>query len=125
MQATKLITNVFKAKKEELAITLLLIIFLMVVVSSIMFYIEHDAQPEKFSSIPATMWWSVATLTTVGYGDMFPITVMGKTLASVISILGIGLVALPAGILASGFSEELKKSHEHTHPHCPYCGKEL
>jgi voltage-gated potassium channel len=125
MQATKLITNVFKAKKEELSISLLLIIFLMVIISTVMFYVEHDAQPEKFSSIPATMWWSVATLTTVGYGDMFPITVLGKTLASAISILGIGLVALPAGILASGFSEELRKSHEHNRPHCPHCNKEL
>jgi len=125
MQATKLITNVFKAKKEELAITLLLIVFLMVIVSSIMYNVEHDAQPDKFSSIPATMWWSVATLTTVGYGDMVPITLLGKTLASVISILGIGLVALPAGIFASGFSEELKKSHEHNKPHCPHCNKEL
>jgi voltage-gated potassium channel len=125
MQATKMITNVFKAKKEELVITLLLIGFLMVVVSSIMFYVEHDAQPDKFSSIPATMWWSVATLTTVGYGDMYPITVLGKTLASAISILGIGLVALPAGILASGFSEEMRKSREKNRPHCPHCNNEL
>jgi voltage-gated potassium channel len=125
MHATKMIGNVFKSKKEELIITVLLIVFLIVIVSSVMFYVEHDAQPDKFSSIPATMWWSVATLTTVGYGDMFPVTVLGKTLASAISILGIGLVALPAGILASGFSEELKKVHEHDRPHCPHCGKEL
>jgi voltage-gated potassium channel len=125
MQATKLITNVLKAKKEELAIAFLLIVFLMVVVSSVMFYVEHDAQPDKFSSIPSTMWWSVATLTTVGYGDMVPITILGKTLASAISILGIGLVALPAGIMASGFSEELRKSHQLNRPRCPHCGKEL
>jgi voltage-gated potassium channel len=123
MHATTMISNVFKSKKEELAISLMLIVFLMIVVSSIMFYVEHDAQPDKFSSIPSTMWWSVATLTTVGYGDLFPITVLGKTLASVISILGIGMVALPAGILASGFSEELKKNNNK--PHCPHCNKEI
>lgn len=123
MHATKMISNVFKAKKEELVITLMLIFFLIVIVSSVMYYIEHEAQPDKFSSIPETMWWSVATLTTVGYGDVFPITILGKTLASVIALLGIGMVALPAGILASGFSDELKKGKEHKH--CPHCGKEI
>jgi voltage-gated potassium channel len=123
MHATKMISNVFKAKKEELLITLMLIFFLIIIVSSIMFYVEHETQPEKFSSIPETMWWSVATLTTVGYGDIFPITVLGKTLASIIAILGIGMVALPAGILASGFSDELKKNK--THNHCPHCLKEI
>ncbi len=123
MHATKMIGNVFKAKREELLITLLLIFFLIIIVSSIMFHVEHEAQPDKFSSIPETMWWSVATLTTVGYGDVYPITVLGKTLASVIALLGIGMVALPAGILASGFSEELRKRREHHH--CPHCGKEI
>ena len=125
MHASRMIANVFKAKKEELIISLMLIIFLMVVVSSIMFYVEHDAQPTQFASIPETMWWSVSTLTTSGYSGMYPVTGLGKTLASVIAILGIGLVALPAGIFASGFSEEVKKLHEeHEKKYCPYCGKE-
>ena len=123
-----MITSVFKAKKEELVISFMLIVFLMIVVSSVMFYVEHDAQPKQFASIPETMWWSVSALTTSGYSGMNPITPMGKTLASVITILGIGLVALPAGIFASGFSEELKKLHElheqHEKKFCPYCGKE-
>ena len=123
LHATRMIGNVFHQKKEELVMTLLLIVFLIVVVSSIMFYVEHEAQPDKFSSIPETMWWSVATLTTVGYGDIFPITTLGKTLASVISILGIGMVALPAGILASGFSDEIKKKR--VHKRCPHCGAEI
>ena len=126
MHASNMIGNVFKAKREELVISFMLIVFLMVVVSSIMFYVEHDAQPDKFASIPETMWWSVSTLTTSGYSGMYPATAMGKTLASIISILGIGLVALPAGIFASGFSEEIRKLHEHNeHKHCPYCGKAL
>jgi len=125
LHATQLIARVIKAKKEELSISFFLVIFLMIVASAIMFYVEHEAQPDKFSSIPATMWWSVSALTSVGYGDMLPITVLGKTLASVISILGIGLVALPAGILASGFSDEMRKIHEQHKPVCPHCSKEI
>ena len=98
-------------------------IFLIVIASCLMYYTEHDAQPDKFSSIPGTMWWSVATLTTVGYGDMYPITALGKTLTSIISILGIGMFALPAGILASGFSDEFKRTKKKTY--CPHCGKEI
>jgi voltage-gated potassium channel len=75
-----------------------------------MYFVEHEAQPEVFTSIPATMWWGVATLTTVGYGDLYPITPLGKILGGGIAILGIRFFALPAGILSSGFSDELKKS---------------
>ena len=69
-----------------------------------MFLAEHEAQPEVFSSIPATMWWAVATLTTVGYGDIYPITTVGKLLGSIIAILGIAAIAIPTGILASAFA---------------------
>ena len=116
--------SVFASKKEELVISLVLTISLIVVASSVMYFAEHDAQPDKFSSIPETMWWSVATLTTVGYGDMYPITGLGKTLTAFISILGIGMFALPAGILASGFSDEFKKSKKQQNI-CPHCGKEI
>jgi voltage-gated potassium channel len=121
--ASKTIKRVFAAKREELVLSMLITIFLIVMASCVMYFTEHDAQPDKFSSIPETMWWSVATLTTVGYGDVFPITALGKTLAACISILGIGMFALPAGILASGFSDEFKKMKQKTC--CPYCGKEV
>ena len=75
-----------------------------------MYYIEREYQPEAFSSIPAAMWWAVATLTTVGYGDVYPITVLGKIIGSFIAVLGVGLFALPAGIIASGFITEIKKN---------------
>jgi voltage-gated potassium channel len=71
LNATKIISNVFKSKKEELVLCLLITVTLIVVASSLMYFVEHDAQPDKFSSIPETMWWSVTTLTTVGYGDVF------------------------------------------------------
>ena len=74
-----------------------------------MYLVEKDVQPDKFGSIPQAMWWAIVTLTTVGYGDTFPITRAGKFFGSLIIILGIGTVALPSGILASGFSDQLKR----------------
>ena len=79
-------------------------------VSAVMYYVENAAQPEVFSSIPKTMWWGVATLTTVGYGDIFPITPLGRILGGIIAILGIGIFAIPTGIIASGFTEYVEKS---------------
>lgn len=124
LNASKVISNVFKSKREELVLSFVITVFLIVIASCVMYYAEHDAQPEKFSSIPETMWWSVATLTTVGYGDEYPVTGLGKFLTACISILGIGMFALPAGILASGFSDEFKKLKKEKDC-CPHCGKEL
>ena len=109
LNATKLISNVFKSKKEELILCLVITVSLIIVASSFMYFAENQAQPDKYSSIPATMWWCIITLTTVGYGDVFPVTVAGKVLTAFIAILGIGMFALPAGILASGFSDEFQK----------------
>lgn len=73
-----------------------------------MYFAEKDVQPDAFVSIPHSMWWAVASLTTVGYGDIYPVSPLGKLMASVIALLGIGFVALPTGILSSGYIEELK-----------------
>ena len=77
-----------------------------------MYLVEKDIQPEKFGSIPQSMWWSIVTLTTVGYGDVYPVTSMGKFFGSIIIILGIGTVALPSGILASAFTEHTKRNQK-------------
>tara|TARA_R110002073_G_scaffold19336_4_gene70696 strand:- start:24947 stop:25705 length:759 start_codon:yes stop_codon:yes gene_type:complete len=77
--------------------------------AALLYVIEADVQPEAFGSIPRALWWAVATLTTVGYGDVYPMTAAGKTVAGFVAILGVGLVALPAGILASAFAERLGK----------------
>ena len=117
--------NVIKAKKMELFTAMMMVFFLLILSSSVMYYVEHEAQPKAFSSILSSMWWGIATLTTVGYGDVYPITPLGKLFGSVIAILGIGMVALPAGILASGFSSEVSEkivSKEETKI-CPHCGK--
>ncbi len=97
--------RVFAQKKEDIAIVFFLVMMTLILASSAMYYAEHAAQPEAFRSIPASMWWGVITLTTVGYGDVGPITPVGKLLGGVIALIGVGIVALPAGIIASGFSE--------------------
>jgi len=91
-----------------------------------MYSLENSVQPEVFPNIIATFWWAIATLTTVGYRDVYPITVGGKILSSLVAFLGIGLVALPTGIISSGFLEEIeneKSSDEKIV--CPYCEREF
>ena len=98
--------------RKELAIitsVMLAMLIIVVVAASGIYLIERDAQPDVFQSIPQAMWWAAVTLTTVGYGDVVPITVGGKIFGLFVTIAGVGMVALPAGILASGFSQELSK----------------
>lgn len=121
-QSLKTLTNVLRAKKEELLVTLFAGIILLVIASSLMYYIEREAQPEAFNSIPSSIWWGVATLTTIGYGDIYPKTSLGKLLGSVIAMLGIGLFALPSGIIASGFTAELQNKKKKATV-CPHCGE--
>lgn len=121
-QSLRSIAGMLRAKKEELFITGFTIFIMLLVASSVMYYAEHEVQPEAFSSIPAAMWWGVASLTTVGYGDIYPVTAIGKLFAGVIAVLGIGLFALPAGIIASGFIEEFQKMRGKCSI-CPHCGR--
>jgi voltage-gated potassium channel len=116
--------HVVAARKEELLSSLLVVFTLLVLASALMYYAENKAQPERFSSVPATMWWGIATITTVGYGDIYPVTTTGKLLAGVIAVIGIGAVALPTSILVAGFIEETRKGGSHS-PTCPHCGREL
>ena len=122
-QSLQMLGRVIRAKRSELGVTAFAGLILLVTASSGMYFVEHEAQPTAFSSIPAALWWGVVTLTTVGYGDVYPVTLPGRLLASVIAMLGIGLFALPAGILAGGFSEELHRKDEVAR--CPHCGERL
>jgi voltage-gated potassium channel len=115
---------VLRSKKEELLVTIFAGVILLIIASSLMYYVERDAQPEAFKSILSSMWWGVATLTTIGYGDIYPITALGRFLGSLIAVMGIGLFALPAGIVASGFATELQNKARHPHI-CPHCGKDI
>jgi voltage-gated potassium channel len=121
-RALELIKNVIKTKRAELLMSFMLLIIMLLFVSCLMYYVENPVQPEEFSSIPQTMWWSVATLTTVGYGDMYPISPFGQFLGGSIAILGIGLFAIPTGIIASGYLQELR-NREKKETKCPHCGK--
>ena len=116
-----IIVNTIDRKKSELLSSLVLMLSLLLICSTGVYFVENEAQPEKFSSILASMWWAVATLTTVGYGDIYPITILGKILGAISAIFGIGLFALPAGLLASGFSD----ASEEEQSTCPHCGKEI
>jgi voltage-gated potassium channel len=123
MKATRMLINVFKSTKNELLLSLVLTLFLIVISSCLIYFCEHLVQPEKFTSIPSTMWWSVVTLTTVGYGDMFPITNLGKILTSIILLAGVALFALPAGIITAGFLDEIRKIRNQNKVFkCPHCG---
>jgi len=99
-------------------------------VSSQKFKVENSAQPEVFRNAFSGVWWAIATLTTVGYGDIYPITAIGKILASIIALLGIGLVAVPTAIITSGFIEQIqlrrqKKTDTPDFLYCPHCGKRI
>jgi voltage-gated potassium channel len=100
------------SRRTELMLTLGLALVAMLVASTFLYWAEADAQPEKFGSIPRALWWSVVTLTTVGYGDVYPVTPLGKFFAAVLAISGIGLIALPTGILAAAFSDAMQRRRE-------------
>ena len=122
-ESVRLLGDVFRARKEELVITGVALAVALILSSSAMYVLEHDAQPEVFSSIPQSMWWAVATLSTVGYGDTYPVTALGKLAAGFIALIGIGIFALPAGILSSGFTEIVKERQDKKTRICPHCGK--
>lgn len=110
--AMQMLTQVFRQEYKVMVAALFLLLVLMVIASSGIYLIEHDVQPDKFSSIPQAMWWAMATLTTVGYGDVTPITPMGKFFGGAITVISMAMVALPAGILASSFTEQLRKRRD-------------
>jgi voltage-gated potassium channel len=110
------LTRVLKHKKYELITTFGLILILLIFSSSIIYYVENPVQPDKYSSIPASMWWAAITLTTIGYGDIFPVTALGKFFTMIIAMLGVVMVAIPTGIISSGFIEDDSKYI------CKHCG---
>lgn len=113
---------VLARQKEELAVTFTVGVVVLLLASGVMFHLEHDAQPTVFSSIPASLWWGVITLATVGYGDIYPITPLGRIVGGFFAVMGVGLFALPAGIIASGFAEEIRTRRAPTR--CPHCGED-
>lgn len=124
----KTILKVFKNKRNELMSSIFVVLLLMIIASVLMYSIENDAQPDVFRNAFDSLWWALATLTTVGYGDIYSITVVGRILGAVIAFLGIGLVAVPTGIISAGFIESLNEKNEENQKekkYCPYCGEKL
>ena len=119
-----LIWSVIKEKRSELAITGFVSFLILLIASFLIYHVEGDAQPDKFQNILSGFWWAVATLTTVGYGDIYPVTGIGKVIGGVIAILGIGIVALPTGIIGSGFINKIGTKNDEIKK-CPHCGKKI
>lgn len=129
------IGEVFRKKASQLISSMLVVSFLMVISSVLMYDAEHEAQPEVFDNALSGLWWAIATLTTVGYGDIYPVTAVGRVMSAIIALLGIGLVAVPTGIITAGFSEHISqnqieaeksaKADDEEKKYCPYCGHKL
>ncbi|GGK23112.1 hypothetical protein GCM10008955_15770 [Deinococcus malanensis] len=128
----QLIGRVVRRRAGELFTTVLIVVVLVFIAASLLYQVESSAGTKGFESIPQALWWSVVTLTTTGYGDVYPQTSLGKAAAGMIMLFGVGMVALPAGMIASGFAEELSRlrMQEEAVPEsrtrfCPHCGERL
>ncbi len=108
-QPLEILMQVIRMEAPVLAAAIFVMLVLAVLAAGGIYVVEHDAQPEAFGSIPAAMWWAIVTLTTVGYGDVIPVTHAGKMFAVAVTMLGVGMAALPAGIIAAGFTREMQK----------------
>lgn len=111
-KSLELVISSITKSRRELVVSFGASIFFLYLGAVLLYFVESTAQPEAFGSIPRTIWWSVATLTTVGYGDVYPITPLGRFCAGIIALIGVAIVALPAGILAGGFIEEYRAQRE-------------
>ena len=130
-----IIVDIVKEKKNDLLVTISITGLILLLTSALMYEIENSVQPEQFPNILGTLWWSVATLTTIGYGDVYPITALGKMLAAITALLGIGIVAIPTGIISSGFIEAIQKrkrsstkkekDNNNKIHYCPHCGSKF
>ena len=120
------IGKVLRRKASQLISSVFVVLLLMLVSAVLMYHIENAAQPDKFANALDALWWAVATFTTVGYGDLYPITAAGRLLSAVIALLGIGLVAVPTGIISSGFIEQMNEDAPAPKAaYCPHCGRRL
>ena len=122
-KSLKMIGDVVREKRAELSITLFVVFILLILASTLIYYVESKLQPDAFPNILAAFWWAVATLTGLGVDDLAPNTGLGKLISGLIALLGIGVIALPTGILSAAFMDKLEKSKEDKEKPCPHCGK--
>jgi voltage-gated potassium channel len=120
--------RIFASRRDDLLLAAGTVASLLLVGSTLVYFAEHEAQPDKFSSIPEALWWGIATVTTVGYGDVYPITTAGRLLGGCLAVFGIASFALPTAILGAAFLEELQRAHvvaaqtADADAPCPTCG---
>jgi voltage-gated potassium channel len=121
---------VIRRKRNALLSSIFIVFIIMIMSSLLMYWFEHDAQPGVFSNAFSGMWWATNALLTVGYGDIYPVTIAGRIAGIAITFLGVGMVAIPTGIMSAGFMEhsseksERKRRESETH-YCPHCGNSL
>ncbi|HWJ60046.1 MAG TPA: ion transporter [Sphingomicrobium sp.] len=108
-KAWVLIREAVYSKRREFTLIMGMVLFMILAAGSLMYWAEGDAQPDKFGSIPRAMWWAIITLTTVGYGDVYPITPLGRIFAGLIAIAGVMLIALPTGLFAASFTDAMER----------------
>ena len=138
----RVIGDVLRKKKGQLMSSCFIVFILMIAASLLMYNFEHEAQPEAFANAFSGFWWAANSLLTVGYGDVVPITLAGRICGLVLTFLGVGVVAIPTGILSAGFMEQVSIAREKAveegildegeleeetedYSYCPYCGKKL
>lgn len=111
VDALTVVVKVIQKSASQLVVSVVLCFFVMLFSAIIMYTVENPVQPEQFPNVISSLWWAICTLTTVGYGDVYPVTSIGRLFASVISLVGIGIIAIPTGIIAAGFSSVINDRH--------------
>lgn len=129
LEALQTVVQVIRSSASRLIISVILCFFVMLFSAIIMYTVENPVQPEQFPNVIASLWWAICTLTTVGYGDVYPVTAIGRFFAAVISLVGIGVIAIPTGIIAAGFTSAINRDSDGDEndpkPFCPYCGHRI
>tara|TARA_Y100001968_G_scaffold302678_1_gene316191 strand:+ start:287 stop:760 length:474 start_codon:yes stop_codon:yes gene_type:complete len=116
-KAINTLGTAFKRSAPELLVFTVVTLMTLSISAMALYYAEHEAQPEVYSSLPVSLWWSVVTLTTVGYGDVYPITVLGKVVAAAVMLIGIGQIAIPTAIISSNLTELIKSDKAKDNAH--------
>ena len=124
------LADVVREKRREIVGSTFFLCLLMLVSSLVIYAAEHDAQPEAFSNAFSGLWWAVATLSTVGYGDIYPVTVAGRIFGAILALLGVAAVAVPTSIISSGLIEKVSRKRAESETkdkmvYCPHCGKRI
>ena len=129
-EAMASIGEVIGEKRREILGSFFFVGLLMIVSSLVIYAAEHDAQPDAFKNAFSGLWWAVATLSTVGYGDIYPVTVIGRIFGAVLALLGVAAVAVPTSIISSGLIERVTSKSDSSESsqkiaYCPHCGKRI